>query len=421
MASPVRVRELRYLSGTTFNTTFTAADDAAWAAGTAVKLRPISFDASGLDYSSEADPTLESQLYRGRPNIPLIRTGGIKFGLFLEGAQSDTAANPVATLLSKILGGIQGPASSRTANAVTSGGSTTVLASTGIGAKVYPGQAVLCGLRSEARGHGEVRVIASEATDSVTFAMAIQGAMTETLPDVGVISTTVYFDPGADQSYLDFLAIGHSAEDQLQVIGAMGGFELADLGPGKVPKINFDLRCGDWQEVASGDRDQLEPTSAASGNAPAGSRGLGGFFLQDNGTTTRAVYKCADFSCSPGIAYEPVPDFNGVNGLGGWQKVVSVPTWEATLLLEGSTDPLPGFYEDFVAGTAKQLLVQFGHAAQGTVAIDFPKCYFDGPPIRTDAGGLTAVKVKGHGEMVAYSRSAATDSLAVSPMRIHFM
>lgn len=424
MAVPERIRELRYLSGTTFKKTHTAADDATWAAGTATKLRITSFDASGLVYAGEEDPTLESQWYHGRPNIPTLRNGVLKFSMFGEGGESDGSANPLATLLSKIMGGLQAGAATDAADSSGTHTTTKVFAS-GIEGNVAPGQGILGGARGDGDMEAEVRTVSAEGTDYFEVPMAYSGAPVDTAAIV--IGTTVFFDPTATQEYLDFLAIGKSAEDQLQTIAGMGSFTMEGLNPGEVPKFGFEINVADWQEVASGDRDQLEPTSTPSGNQPAVHRGMGGFFLGDNGTTTRAVYKAANVTVNPGIQYEAVPDLNGINGIGAWVKVAGTkPVVECDLLLEGSTDPLPGMYDDFANGAsstgaqAKQLIVQWGYTSQRCFAIDMPRCYFAAAPTRTTVGGLQAVHVVLEGAVPDLATESTANYLLYSPLRIHF-
>jgi hypothetical protein len=254
--------------------------------------------------------------------------------------------------------------------------------------------------------------------DIIEVTMAYSVAPTEGSPDAIVAATTCYFDDSTTQEYIDGLVIGKSAEDQLQWLNGQGGFAFADIGPDQAPRLEFELNVMDWQEVGSSERDQLEPGSAVQGNNPPTVRGMGGFFLGDFGSTTRTVYKVQDVSINPGVAYEPLPGYNGINGIEGFQKVIDRPTIEFTALLEGGADPLPGFYDDFNAGTAKQMLIQFGTSQQNTVAVSMYKCYFDAAPVRVEAGALQGVRCVLHGESVYDSND--TDKLAQSPICIHW-
>jgi len=411
MAAPHALREVRYLSGTTFNLTFTNAAAAAWAAGTATKLRVIGWEPD-FKFESEPDATLQQRVHGAPANIPTIRTGTVKMTTYLDVAQSDATASPIATFLSLMAGGIDNPAA-RT-DAAEAGGSTTALIVTAHGLVV--GNAVLIGTRGDAKGNAEVRSIAT-VTNANAVALTMATSVAAAAADALVYGTTIYFDEAATQKYIDLLAIGKSAEDQLQAIGCMGGFELTSTGPDQVPRCEFSLRVGDWQEVPSGERDQLEPASAVQGNAPPGVRGMGGFFIGDNGATTRGTLRVSDIKINPGLAFGPMPGYNGVNGIEGWVRVPSRPTLEFTALLDGGADPLPGLYDDFVAGTAKQIMIQWGTTAQHCAAVEFPKFYLDAPPERVAVGALSGVKIVGHGEQAGVA--ATVGEIGASPIRIH--
>ena len=55
---------------------------------------------------------------------------------------------------------------------------------------------------------------------------------------------------------------------------------------------------------------------------------------------------------------------------------------------------MPGLAQDFNSGTAKTVIAQFGHDATRCIAFAMPYCYLSDLPVREDADGLTAVKVK---------------------------
>jgi len=413
-----RVRELRYLTGTTFNLTHTAPDAAAWDIGTSTKLRILSLDLGGLDYSAEDDPTLEGQQHAGRPPIPTTRGPvEVKFGAWAEGGQSDGTANPMATLMSKGTGGLQAGAAT---DAADSSGvhTTTKIYANGIESSVAPGQGVMVGAFGDGDGEAEVRVVSAEGANYFEVPMAYAGAVQDAAQIR--ICTTVFFDPTATQNYVDLVAIGKSAEDQIQTIGGAVQFGLENLNPGQAPRLAFTVKAADWQEVASGDRATIDPDATPSGNAPATLRGLGQLCIGDNGSTTRAAYKLAEISIDPGFEYVPVPGANGINGIEAWQLVINKPTITATLLLEGGTDPLPGFYDDFVAGTYKQIFWQAGKTAQKTFAVDMPRAYFAKPPKHKASGQFAAVEIVLVGTTAPMAAESTANYLLYSPMRWHF-
>ena len=106
MPSPHILRELRVRTGTAFNTTFTNANVAAtWSVTNSTKLRTTTIDLSDLLYDGKADDTLQTRMYAKPPMVPTIRKGAFKFSTYLEGANAAITVNPVATLLSTVLGG----------------------------------------------------------------------------------------------------------------------------------------------------------------------------------------------------------------------------------------------------------------------------------------------------------------------------
>jgi hypothetical protein len=420
--APARIREFRCLIGTTFNLTHTNAADVTWAAGTARKPKIISLDASGLEYASEEDPTLYPQHCVSPANIATTRTGNVNFGMWLAGGITAGTANEEATLLECCLGGIEAGAATDAADSTGVHTDIKVYAAD-IDDNLSVGQGVMVGVKGDGDGGGEARVCSSATAASDFFETTL--AFPGTIVDGAQIriGTTVFYDPTATQKYIDTLMLGYSAEDQLQTIGGAMTFDLEGLAMGELPKINFAVQAADWQEVPSAERDALAPTTAADGGTPAQLRGTGVMRISDNGTSTIAntAFKVSDVSITPNLVYEPVNGMNGINGIEAWQKVSFRPVIEFNVLLEGNADPLPGFYDDFVAGTAKMLHVQFGSTSTAACLIDFPRAYFTAAPTRTTVGSLQAVKCSLHGGGLPPTTAESTANyLANSPMRIHF-
>jgi hypothetical protein len=78
-------------------------------------------------------------------------------------------------------------------------------------------------------------------------------------------------------------------------------------------------------------------------------------------------------------------------------------------------DILPGLHNDFTSGQAKQIMAQFGHAAQACCAIDLQNVYLDQSPTRTDIGALAGLSVSGHG-----SEGTTTTDIMASSVRVHW-
>ncbi len=379
------------------------------------KLRITSFDDSGLRHQAEPSADMHDRYYTGSPAVPTLRVGTFGFSMYLGSGSSDTTANPIATLLSKIMGGLDSP-SAKTDAADSSGTHTgTRIYATGIESNVEAGNAVLIGTRGDGRGNGEVRRITATGTNYIDLAMATSGTVQD--GDALVLSHTVYLDEDSTQEYLDFLSIGHATSVQRQMIGCQATFEFSGLGIGEKPMVSFTVTPADW-EHASANLATLSST-AGSGNNPPVDKGLGGLFLQDHGTTTRTVYTGGDVAIPNFMSYSPDTSHNGVNGIGAWSKMPSQPRVSLSLHID---QDMPGLYNDFAneststGAQAKQLLLQYGHTAQRCVAFDFPKCYLAEDPERTPLNNKDAVRLTLEGIEAATSGN----DIARSPICIHF-
>lgn len=409
------LREARFLTGATPSTAYTAASNAAWAAGTATKMRIQSLDDGGLVREVVKDATTQQRHYSSPAVITTTRKGSFSLSMFLGAAESDLTANPMATLLSKILGGIALPLVSRTDACDSSGvhTSTRVFAS-GIESSCVVGQGIKVGTRGDAKGNAEVRRVTALGTDYVDLNMALSAAPAD--GDAITFATTVYLDPDTVQ-YFDWLLLGHATADQRQAIGCQAtGLALTGTGIGELPSVNATFSVADWQWVPSGDRDQLEPTAAAQGNDPPVDRGLMGLFLGDFGVTTRTAFRGGPIDIpNLGASFTAIQGYNGRNGIDGWARVPFADGLTATLSLHYDED-MPGIYDDLTNGTAKQLIFQMGHADQKCAAVDYGRCFVSSDPVPDEIDGLSGIKFG----VTATEDTLATNDLTLSACRIHF-
>lgn len=395
---PNRIHEVRALFGTTLNTSFTAANNAAWAAGTANVLACTDIDISGCKRVGVESAVRQRRLSGAPSNIPSVYEMPIKLDMYLGKGSSDTTPPFMATFLSKIMGGIISPPAKT--DTTEAGSTETVINATAHG--MSAGMAVLI--------DGEVRRINSTNTDDYTLNMALSSAPSDGTTIVN--SHTVYWDDAATQQYIDLLGLGQHVEGQWQALAAMGGFSFTGLGHGEIPGVSLALNAGQFQIVPSGERDQLEPTQALDGeHGPAGKE-HGGFYLGDYGATTRLAPASAEWAIDPGIVYESVENRYYPNAVGEWRKVSFKPTFGATILVEEDT---AGLIADFDAKTAKQLIYQFGSTAENCVAIIMPKAYLDSGPNQAAMGNFSGLRIEGHSD--GYN---ATGGLSDSNMAIHW-
>ena len=394
--------EVRYINrGSTFNTTFTAADDASWNAGTANKIRVYDLDLSNLTEESVPDPSVQ-QRFDGR-NPPLItrRTGSIKFKMHMGGGSSDITYSAVSELLGAVLGGKYAPASiSDTAE--TGSTATQIVAS----AHGYKNNMVML-------INGESSPIEDEDPDVDTNKFDLQMDLSAAPANGDTIKAghTIFIDE-TDETYLDWLIIGsHTGTgatdnpDQVQCIGTAGIVTIGGLTPEETPFFEFEFMVGDWQFVENDDKASFSYTEEPIGEDPVSSS-CGYAMIQDSGTTTRNETAGGNFEIEIG-GYELVPimDHNNcANSVGGWKKVrldtgprITMDAYWANLA------DMPGLQDDFRNGTKKQVLLQFGASAQNSVTFYMQKAYLQqlDPASRVELERNTALKLifeGAHGE-----------------------
>lgn len=393
MGSPARLRELRVKVGTTFNTNHANAGGATgWNVdySTVHKLPIVAFDDSGLTRPGLEDETIQTRMHAKPASIPGLSKGALKFSTYLEGAHANVGYPSSINVLRALCGGM---ATATNARSGTAGGavSTVNIAKTSVNTYVVAGQAVLCGVKGDARGGGEVKPINGVSVDHIGISIATSAAVDTA--DALTFSTTLYPDEDATQQYIDALAIGHATADQRQTVGGSGSFAVSGLGVGEAPKVDVELAVADHQWCPSGSRASLGHSTTADAGKPAFDKSIGLVHIGDHGTSTRTAYKCGDIAFNPGLTHEELPEPSGINGLGGFQHMPGVPTLELTVLMDEDA----GLLDDFTNQTAKTVLVQLGHAPTKCVAIELPKAYLDEQPAAATLGNMRGLKLKFHG------------------------
>lgn len=388
MASPLAIREFRAIISTTFASNHSNAAAAPWP--TAPKYEVQSYDDSGLGQDGMPDETLVTRLYeRGAPT-PGLSKGPLKISMYAGGAPANIDAPPSARWLNAAFGGIKQCMNARNA-AVGTGSTTTVVAVSDANSYAVPGQALLVGRKGDAKGCGEVKPIIGVNTTHFILGIPCNAAPAQN--DPVVISTTTYLDEDGTQSYVDTLGIGKATADQRQTIGGCVVVKTAKLGMSDRPQLDIEIKTADHQLVAAGDRASLQPATAPVRSTPAFSKGIGMLQLHDYNTATRSLMKYADLTHDPAVDYAEIPGPGGVNGIEGWQKTrpPTGPITEFTLLFD---EDMPGLDADFLAGTSKHVVAQFGHVMGQCFAIEHQKAFVDSKPVSKGAGPLSGVGVK---------------------------
>ncbi len=390
--------ELRYLDrGTTFTQAFTAADNAAWDAGTAVKLRYFDLDFSGLTYESVKDNSTQTRFAGRNAILPLRRTGSFKFKMHLPGGMADTTADPAVTLLGHVMGGVEAPGAA--SDAAEASCTTTRLELTGHALK--ENQIVLCGEEDDAASDGKCAPV-SDASESDYVLLGMALAVAPGTSDVIKFGTTLFVDE-SDESYLDFLFLGsHSGgsgsddPDSIQCIGCSGKAVLGGFAPGETPFVEFEFMVGDWRWVNYDDQASFSHTSAAQGGDPVSNAEEGQLQIQDNGTTTRRTVCGGDIEFDLGFDLTPIQCKDANNGVGGWKKIRTEngPTLSVSAFWTNLSD-MPGAYNDFTGGTAKHILYQIGSSSTNVMAVYLQNAYTQpiDPSTRIELEGNTAIRL----------------------------
>ena len=384
-----KLQELRTVIGTAFHTTFVNAATDAWNTTNAAKTRCTVIDEGALGQEGIDDESIHSRLYKKLPNHPGLRTGEMKWSMYADGAPSDVAPGDVGDFLEAAMGGMANPTNARSMVA-TGTCSTTNFTAKSADTYVVPGQAALIGSKGDGKGGGEVKIITAVDSGGFQYYPACAGAPAS--GDTAVFSSAAYLDEDATQKYVDTLRIGSDSADQKQTVGGALTVEIEGTAAGELPILTFTSMVADHQYVeAAGDRAAFDHAAAAGGEDPAHDRAIGLVHIGDAQATARTSRKVSGVTITPNLELIAQPEPGGVNGIGGWVKGGGVPEAECSILFD---QDMPGLANDYNVGTAKSVIFQFGHEATKTIAFVMPSCYLADLPIREDADGLTAVKIK---------------------------
>lgn len=428
MSKSYNLQEVRVrYPGSTATDTFTALNDATWADGggspATKKLQHVNkvVDVSSLEYMRLDNPEVRTRMRGMGRGILGQRKGTFTVSFYLN---STAASDDVLDLLEVIFGGRHTPTQDSVALDASGTHTGSVLYAAGIESMLVPGCALLCGVRGDGRGNGEVIPVASESTNSVVLARATKSTMQD--GDTVWISHSVYPDEDATQSYLQFALIGkdESGPSQINCVNCMATkvtFENLSHEAGQLPIVTLEISVGDWRHEPAATKTSLSHATAPAGPLPAMDRSIGGFWFTLTGSAqVRGYMLGGEVSVDPGIAYVPLSDPSMANAIGGWSKVKG----NAKYSIKAYTDrgspktPFPDLAPtDFASDThAFQVLAQYGHAADKCMAIDMPKTYLDKEPMETELNQLLAAMIEGHAD----ETYTASNDLKSADIKIHF-
>lgn len=388
MGSPSSLREVRFLTGTTFNKVFSNAAESGWNAAdnTAYKLRVAAYE-DALTQDGLPDETLQTRMHSTPAPIEGLRVGTQSITAYAGGAWSNIETAPHIVLARDSLGGLVSARTGRTTTA-DAGGSTVNVPITDATTYCNVGMALKVGVKGDGGGDGQVAPINAVAATYAELSLALPGA--PSAGDTVVISDTVHLDEDATQRYVDTVIIGHGTANQKASIGAAVVLSsITGMATGELPKMEFELTPADWKWLPSNERTSLTRSKTPQGTNPAFERGIGMVHIGDFGDSTRAVMKCGDLTFTPGVAHEPLPGPGGVNAIEGFQHMPGTPTAEATVLVDEDF----GLVADFEGQTNKMVLFVMGHETGKTVAVQLPKANLTALPTSETLNNLAAMKI----------------------------
>lgn len=388
MASPSSRREVRVHVSSTFVTNHANAATDSWALTNSAihKLRVTAADVTGLTQPGISDETLQTRFHTKPPNIAGLSKGSVKLTTYAGGAYANVDVGPEWNVARASLGGYAAVTNARSGT-VSAQVSTTNIGMTSVNTYVVAGQAVLIGVKGDGRGNGEVHPINGVSPDHIQLSVATAAAAA--VADPLVFCSSLYPDEDATQHYVDVVVAGHASADQFQTCGGVPKMMVEGLGLGEQPRLVFDIMSCDWRYVPTSERVTISHTTSPRGGEPSFDKAIGLAHIGDQGSSTRTAYKVTDVTYDPGIEYAEIPSPSGVNGVGGYQHMPGVGMLEMTVI----TAEDDGLIDDYPS-TAKHIVVQAGHTATKTIAVEFTKAYLSDRPTRVEVNNLTGWRCK---------------------------
>lgn len=409
---------IRY-PGTTAPVAYTAGTNVAWDVGTATKLRHVNGAINLASLSQLRVPNREVRSRRrGRASGTGLMPAEGEFSLDV-GFNSSSTQNAILTLLSKILLGLTVPTANSDALDASGVHTADRLYAAGIEGTVAPGQAVLVGVRGDARGGGQVRPIRAEGTDFVDLTMSLPAAPADA--DAIWLSHTVFPDPTVATEFIEFLLIGRDGR-QINAVGCQcTGMSLSGLGTagGEEPTLSLTFMPIAWRWEPTASLETISD-SAPSGAPSPQNIGLGGIFHGDHGYTSTAAYQFisgGDVQITPNFAYRPRRSPEGSLGpIVNWTQERGICEYAVKAYSGvGTPVPFPQYVEtDFDGDTKMQLIVQLGAAADYCAAIELPASYIDQRPRPAEFDGFGGMQIEGHAD------EHSGTGLLLSDFRFHF-
>lgn len=327
-----------------------------------------------IEHPREAQEFIEDNIVRPfRVAAPASQLGWERGSLTVGGQLVPTgilydkdavpAIDALGVMLKAILGGQVASAGSL----VATGTSPTAISVTASeGARFQEGK--MCAVETGVgTGLYEVTGIDTRSTDALTFCTALSFT-----PSVGarVLNADLYYETDQPAQTLQWLIEGEDRNDIWLYTGANGALTIEWPLGGEIAWSSSQMFCDRIHddELATPQGGSAMAQWTPAGGSPVIARNGEIIFAPASGTL-RTKPNIAALTFDPGITWQEVPSFNGVEGRAGWERVTGQPM--ATIQVP--RDAAAETYKDaMAAGTVYRLLAQAGVAGGRILALHLP-------------------------------------------------
>jgi hypothetical protein len=295
MGTPFQLREVHYSAESAFAENVTTF---------ATRIPVESADLSGLTHVRAPYQGGKSRMNAGEPDHVMTRGGSFSITTNLIGHHGTAAGALTPTWLYDLLSlGLGGGDVASVGTTINNTSTVTSLAVASVSGKAL-GQGLRVGTKGDGRGDGQFTIVNSPA-GPITTLTALPGIPTN--GDVVYASQAVFHSESACLTGLTSRRfavswVGSTGVEQIYIRGCqLSGLSIT-CPFNDVPKVTMTFVCAYWDYGAS----LTIPSALTLQNNYSQPVAAGSLFLQDYGTTTRAVYTPSEVELTYDIGTEPI-------------------------------------------------------------------------------------------------------------------
>jgi len=370
-------------------------------------------DASGLVHNKIDSERVVQYRNDGTAWILGTMGGSFKTKLYLPGHGSSTSGSPTLTGLETLLGYVFGNvALSATASTTATAGTAASWTSAASGT-FSAGSIMFGGSLADTRGNGQAHVISTHSGTTMALLTASNGAPNN--GDVIFPTATIYPSEAPTSTTVTSLRfLLQTANLMYECHGCYPtAVAISGLNAGELPTIEITWAVAWWRYSTS-----TFPSTVATEAHNPGAVAAGSLFVNDVGTSTRAVRTWRNFTVEYTLGMETLKGPGGVNA---YQDIVGCRrtpdkikvSWTEDADAATTTPVLPGYG---TATTRKHMLYTSSTAAGSRIAMYFPNLAISNVAIQKVDQNLNRLTC----EAMAYTGPTTTNDLTLSSFRMAF-